>query len=186
MTIAYCLRNITVRHFIRFTSEGRLWYIFVTMFTLIWLFSSVCPQVDFKITILWEHLVHSLQWYGFSPVCILKWLLRVAVWEKDLSHWLHWYGFSPVCVLKWSLRSRFCENILVHSLQWYGISSVCILKWLLRVAVWEKDLAYWLHWYGFEQHEPNNIYALSPPTHPLLIKHLQFYIIPFICQCPTI
>ena len=37
-------------------------------------------------------------------MCICKCLMRSHLSEKALSQWLHVYGFSPVCVLIWVIR----------------------------------------------------------------------------------
>ena len=68
-------------------------------------FFNVYPQVTSK-TILWEGLVtlSSLMW--FSPVCVLRWLLKLLLLEKALSQWLHWCRFSPLCDLGRIIR--FC------------------------------------------------------------------------------
>ena len=89
---------------------------------------------------------HWLHWYGFSPVCILIWIIRRLFLEKALLHWWHWYGFSPVCVLSCFVRSAFCEKALSH---WYGLSSVCNFIWIVRESFREKALSHWLHLYGF-------------------------------------
>ena len=40
-------------------------------------------------------LEHSLWINGFSPECILRWVLRCLEWENDLWHSLQLNGFSP-------------------------------------------------------------------------------------------
>uniref|UniRef100_A0A8C7E2X6 Uncharacterized protein n=1 Tax=Naja naja TaxID=35670 RepID=A0A8C7E2X6_NAJNA len=37
-----------------------------------------------------------LEWWGFSPVWVRRWLASVELPEKRFPHSWHWYGFSPV------------------------------------------------------------------------------------------
>ena len=68
----------------------------VTMAALIWFLPSVCSQMFFKITIFWKSFV--------TIATVLRWLLRWLFCDNTLLHWLHWYGFSPVCALRWLLK----------------------------------------------------------------------------------
>ena len=47
-------------------------------------------------------LVHLLKEYGFSPVCVLKWLS----WEKPFGQWLQGYSFLPTKILVGLFRNK--------------------------------------------------------------------------------
>ena len=49
---------------------------------------------------------------GFSPVCVLMWVVRWSDLEKFLMQILHWKGFWPVCVRIWRVNSSDLENLL--------------------------------------------------------------------------
>ena len=74
----------------------------ITLVALIWLFSTVhfqmCPQIAW---IRWC-IVTLVAFVWFFPLCVFKCVLKLLTWE---SHWLHWFGFSPLCVLKWSFKA---------------------------------------------------------------------------------
>ena len=46
----------------------------------------------------------------FSPLCVLKCLLKLLAWAEAKSHWLHLFGFSPLCVFKCFLKSPAQEE----------------------------------------------------------------------------
>lgn len=53
---------------------------------------------------------------GFSPVCVLMWVVRWSERLKDRIQILHWKGFWPVCILICLVSSSLRENRLSHSL----------------------------------------------------------------------
>ena len=59
-----------------------------------------------------------------TRICFIKWPLS----EKALGHWLQWYGFSPECVLIWFFNLMFWEKALKHLLQGHGFSSEYFFK----------------------------------------------------------
>ena len=91
----------------------------------------IIPICDHKCII--KTLLHRLHWYGFSPVCVLKWFLSVLFSEKALSQWPHWYDFSPKCVLIWSSALLPSDKALSHRLHWYSFSPVCALRCFVEV-----------------------------------------------------
>ena len=68
------------------------------------LYKTIC-SVNIRY-FLCENLVtlELMHFYGFSPLCIFIWFLRVLFSAKSLLQCLHWYGFSPVCAIICSLR----------------------------------------------------------------------------------
>ena len=47
---------------------------------------------------------------GFSPVCVLIWVVRWSEREKFLMQIRHWKGFWPVCVRMWRVSSSEREK----------------------------------------------------------------------------
>ena len=41
-------------------------------------------------------LSHLLHLNGFSPECVVMWLVSLYCWAKDISHLLHWKGITLV------------------------------------------------------------------------------------------
>ena len=82
------------------------WYILSDFLLLNKAFSQWLNLYDFSVLmgfyfgIVWENQVTMPTLIGFSPVCILTYLLRLLLFEKCLLHWLHWYGLFPACILK--------------------------------------------------------------------------------------
>ena len=62
----------------------------------------------------------SLQ-FDFSPLCVLKCVLKWSAREDAKSHWLHLFGFSPLCVFKWVLKWPAREDAKSH---WLHFSTV--------------------------------------------------------------
>ena len=83
--------------------------------------------------------------YCFSHVCYLG----CFNWTLFFNIWLHSYGFSPLCILRCVIRSLFIEKVMSQLLQWYAFSPVCVIVWLTKVRLYEKALSQWLHSYGF-------------------------------------
>lgn len=54
---------------------------------------KLLPKIKNSCVFLTAHL------YGFSPVCILKWLVSVDSCLNDFSHTAHAKGFSPLTVI---------------------------------------------------------------------------------------
>ena len=83
----------------------------VTLSTLIWFLPSVCHHVYCKIPFLYKRLLTlgTLIWL-LPSMFFFMCSLRCPFWEKDLSHWVQWYGFSPVCVILCVIRWLFREN----------------------------------------------------------------------------
>ena len=121
------------------------WKYFITLATLIWFFTCVSTDALIDYCFFLNTWTHWLHWYGFSPLCVLRWVLRSLCFDHDLSHWLQWYVFSPVCVLKWILRILCVEYVLLQWLHWYEFSLVCVLRWFLRWLCVENILSRWQH-----------------------------------------
>ena len=50
------------------------------------------------------NVIHSLHWFAFSPVCLVKCLFKAPGSEHANLHWLHLFGFCPLCILKCTLK----------------------------------------------------------------------------------
>ena len=105
------------------------WETFVTLAALIWFFSSVCPDVLFKITNQRESLVnvmqfisvkalqHCLQWNGFSPVCIPQMFRLQKSYHID----------SPLCVRTVLFCEKRFKRTNLTDTNWFGLS-VCNVR----------------------------------------------------------
>ena len=115
--------------------------------------------------------------YGFSPVCVLMWLVRFLLSEKKIVtnttlagfftgmychmvlkitiQWIRFAtlascnGFSPVCVLVWSERLQFWAKALSQWRHLKGLSPVCVFECCISELACEKAFSHWEHWYGF-------------------------------------
>ena len=124
----------------------------------------------------WKLLSQWLHWYGFSPVCLLKW--TITVWESLLTMAaLIWFLIS-VCpqmncklTILWGNHVTMAAMVrLLPSVSSYEIKAdyyasklftlaaniwlacffpLCFLRWLISWPLCEKALSQWLHWYGF-------------------------------------
>uniref|UniRef100_A0A8C5NEY5 Uncharacterized protein n=1 Tax=Gouania willdenowi TaxID=441366 RepID=A0A8C5NEY5_GOUWI len=84
-------------------------------------FSPVCVSRCRFMAPEWAKLFpQSGQEKGFSPVCTLS----SPGATNDLSQCVQLYGFSPVCVRMWVVRVHCCENVFPQSEQWYGVMPV--------------------------------------------------------------
>ena len=55
--------------------------------------TEVCVS-DMNLVKVFPQLMH---WYGFSPVCVLKWFTRRLFIKKHFMHWIYLYCFSQEC-----------------------------------------------------------------------------------------
>lgn len=80
---------------------------------------------------LFLHISHA---YGFSPVCLLIWILRVLDLMNACSQYLHLKGLSPECLLIWSVKWPCVVKFLVQPWieQANGFSPEWILKCVFR------------------------------------------------------
>ena len=97
-------------------------------------------QMTNKIIFLLESLdaMPAFVWFhpSFCPHMDTRWLL----YEKPLLHWLHWYIFSPLCILRWLLKTFFFWEILVTltALVWF-ISCVYLHMCYENTLIWSKE-----------------------------------------------
>ena len=71
--------------------------------------------MDFKSSTCFESLATLAAYiYGIFPVWFIICSFINLLCLKDFSHWLHWYGFSPVCILMWVVRLPTCVNAISH------------------------------------------------------------------------
>ena len=121
--------------------------------------------MKFKSVVFEKDLSHWLHWYGFSPLCVSRCILRLYfAWNpyynnnigidsphcvlsyvsinfytvKDLSQSMHWYGFSPLCVISCILRFSLVVEVFSHHLHSYSFLPVCVFWWSLRVLFLRK------------------------------------------------
>ena len=94
-------------------------------------------------------LLHLLQWYGRSPVCVLVWLLSVTACVKLLLQWWHLNGFSPVWMRVCVLKFEYCVNALLQNWQRNGRSPVWVRMWSRRCDDFPKDFSQCIHWNRF-------------------------------------
>ena len=79
---------------------------------------------------------------GFSPTCIIKWILRFQDWVITLPHISHLCGFSPVCVNLCFLRLSVKVNSFSHLSRFSPVCIICVF--------WEvKRFSQMLHLCGF-------------------------------------
>lgn len=88
-------------------------------------------------------LLHFRHLKGFSPVCVLIWLLSVVAPANDLLQNPHLNGFSLIWVTTWSRSSLASWKLVGQWPQWYGLSGVCAHMCIWRRTRW---LNVWLHW----------------------------------------
>ena len=92
---------------------------------------------------------HWINWYGFIPMCFLRFFNKMILDEKAFSQLLHWLGFSPVCLFIWSVRIQVYDNMLSNDYIARHSLSVCVSKWFVRWPFCNKSSSQLLHWYGF-------------------------------------
>ena len=92
-----------------------------------------------------KHLPHCLHSYGFCPVWILSWFLRVINTLKHLPHCLHLWDFSPVWNFACLRRCPPRLKHLPHHLHSKGFSPAWVLMCVARFPLWVKHLPHCLH-----------------------------------------
>ena len=99
--------------------EYSLWFSIAMPSSLWWSFGSLGRCVfswadRFELWVNRLKQFGKLQTYGFSPVCVRKWVLRLKSRLKRLLQTSHLYGFSPVWT-SWCLLSfELSKNFLLH------------------------------------------------------------------------
>ena len=112
---------------------------------LVWLFTLCAYMCDFSpLWVSTEHMVlqtsistndfsHSVQGWGFSPVCISKCLPKVPALLNDFLHSVvQLCGFSPLSMNMCSINFPVCLNDFLHCVQVRGFSPVWMSKWALK------------------------------------------------------
>ena len=79
------------------------------------------------------------------PFLCVSWNHKVLA--SRLTQWQHIYVFSPVYVLKCLVKIVSCEKYFAHLPHLYGLLSVCVLKCISMILFCLKSLSHWLHWY---------------------------------------
>ena len=119
-----------------------------------YVFSPVCSQMDFKLTLLKKALSQWLEchhmclemrslWESFVTIIALVWLLpSVCPYMYPCLQQLYWYNFTlrgPVCDFRWIWSRLFHEKAFSQWLHLCGFSPVCTLKWIFTPAsTWES------------------------------------------------
>ena len=74
---------------------------------------------------------HSVQGWGFSPVCISKCLPKVPAMLNDFLHSvIQLCGFSPLSINMCSFNFPVCVNDLLHCAQMWVFSPVWMSIWV--------------------------------------------------------
>ena len=90
------------------------------------------------------HFQMSLK-IDFSPLCVIKGLLKSPAWEKTYLHWLHLFGFPPVWLVKCLLKSPAQQKGYSHWLHLFGFPPLCVFKCLFKVLPWEETKLQRMH-----------------------------------------
>ena len=67
----------------------------VTLLAFVWLFFTVRFKMNPQIAWLRGCIGTLIALFDFSPLCILRWLLKLLFTDDAHSHWLHLFDFSP-------------------------------------------------------------------------------------------
>ena len=111
-------------------------------FSSLWVFSWF-----FRFALILKALGQEGQEKGFSSRCLIfSCVFKELPLLNCAVQVLQWYGFSPVCLLSWTFRDNACLNWAVHCWHLNGLSSVwirwCVRRWELCV----KADGHMLHW----------------------------------------
>ena len=88
----------------------------------------LCWQIHFILYPLPTELIYPYTNTASDLVitCIIIWFFRCEFPKKVFSHSLHYYGFSSVCISKWLVRSLFLEKVFLTICIFIRLfSSVC-------------------------------------------------------------
>ena len=120
----------------------------ITLRTLKSFLSCMYSKVDSKLRLLRKSFITMGTSDKAFLHCMCSYMFNKGTtwWEKPLSHWEHLKGFSPVCVLRWQvrlilLRKSFITigTLMRHSLLY------AFLDDRIRSLWWEKLLLHWEH-----------------------------------------
>ena len=124
-----------------------LWERLVTLATLVWFFTSVCPYMSIKNTFPIERLVtlNTLLWF-FTSMYPQMWSKMIFQCKRQATFTtLVWLltRIYPLMAIKFT---SLCESLVTFStLIWFF--TVCVLKCSVNAPFSVKDLPHWLHWY---------------------------------------
>ena len=128
---------------------------------LVWLFTLCAYMCDFSpLWVSTEHMVlqtsistndfsHSVQGWGFSPVCISKCLPKVPAFLNDFLHSVQLCGFSPLSMNMCSINFPVCLNDFLHCAHVWVFSPVWMSLWVLRFPAWLDHFLHSVHLCGF-------------------------------------
>ena len=85
--------------------------------------------------------------YGFSPVWIRRWVLRLEDWLNVLSHMWHMYCLSSVWILMWRRNVSRSLNALSHTWHSNGFSPVWLRMCSARWWLVKQHLSHSVHMY---------------------------------------
>ena len=120
----------------------------ITLVALIRLLSCVFSHIKYKFIILCERLVTFATIIRFFSSVYYKMHFDLIFSEKCLSQWLQWYGFSPVCLLMCVLRWVNHTKALLQWLHWYVIFQ-CASSDKLYIDYLLKKISYTLNHISF-------------------------------------
>ena len=107
---------------------------------------TVCYQMSPQIAFLIGCIVTLVAFFVcFSPLCVIKWVLKSPASEDAQSHLLHLFVFSPLCLIKCFLKSLAQS----HWLYLCVFSPLCVFKCLLKEPASEDAQSHWLHVFSF-------------------------------------
>ena len=103
-------------------------------------FSPMCLCIYVvNLTTYWNRLITLRALICFPSSMSPIYHVRPLLFNKDLSHWVQWWGFSPVCVCIWFVRLLFIakKRITMSELIWF-IPSICKEISCQTIVIWER------------------------------------------------
>ena len=127
---------------------------FITQSALILLLTSVHLHVFMKTTFQRKCLTPLAVLIWLLSCVNLQMKCKMTIWGKNpLSHWPKWYGFSPVCVLKWKgigVASYQYASSCVHqdNPKWKCLATLATLIWFLPSVYFQMNykMTIWCKW----------------------------------------
>ena len=117
---------------------------FVAYFIHMKLFTSMNKEMASQVLFSLNPLFHTLQIWGFLPVCVRRWLFKLLLLENSLLQTSQILGFSSVCVRRWPFRSFFWENPLLHVSKTLRFSTISVERDYLWCFYFLKTFLLWM------------------------------------------
>lgn len=110
---------------------------------------------------------------GFS-VWFLWMCCRSASFKmNDFGQWSHLNGRSPLCVIRWRLRISFCMNDRLQTLHLNGFSPVCTRMWRVSVLLLGNHFWQYGHSWPFDFALWSRSWLISLPRRENVFGHLE-------------